>query len=197
MPECCSIVESGFLCCCFGVCFLVLFCVYVVRCILSYDVALLPSVAGTAGAFVLMSDVHTSATLQKVSVIIVNHNAGSLLIDCARSSLAQAQQVIVVDNASSDSSLKELKAAFPQEDRLQVICADSNLGFSAGCNLGIKFATESVILFLNPDCVLEDSSIVRMGVALQAHSRVGMVGGFLMNPDGTEQAGSRRAIPTP
>jgi len=144
-----------------------------------------------------MSDVHTSATLQKVSVIIVNHNAGSLLIDCARSSLAQAQQVIVVDNASSDSSLKELKAAFPQEDRLQVICADSNLGFSAGCNLGIKFATESVILFLNPDCVLEDSSIVRMGVALQAHSRVGMVGGFLMNPDGTEQAGSRRAIPTP
>lgn len=144
-----------------------------------------------------MNSAHTSVAPQNVSVVIVNHNAGALLIDCVRSSLAQSQQVVVVDNASADSSLTELEAAFPHEIRLQVIRTSRNLGFAAGCNLGIKAATEPVFLFLNPDCVLEDSSLARMGDVLQVSSRVGMVGGLLTNPDGTEQTGGRRVIPTP
>ena len=43
--------------------------------------------------------------LQAVSVVTVNHNAGALPIECVRAALAQAEQVIVVDNASSDASM--------------------------------------------------------------------------------------------
>ncbi len=132
-----------------------------------------------------------------VSIVIVNYNAGSFLAKCVHSCLEHGRQVIVVDNASSDSSLKELTTSFPSENRLCVIRLNSNRGFAAGCNIGLSKATESYILFLNPDCVLGADSLQRMVKVLEADSRAGMVGGMLLNPDGTEQAGGRRAVPTP
>lgn len=138
-----------------------------------------------------------SDTLQPVSLIIVNYNAGTLLVDCVSSCLADARHVIVVDNASADESLEGLKRVFPNESRLQIIQNNRNMGFSAGCNVGIEVATEPFLLFLNPDCVLAEGSLQLMLENLQADARVGMVGGLLIDPDGTEQAGGRRAVPTP
>ncbi|MGD0021848.1 MAG: glycosyltransferase family 2 protein [Smithellaceae bacterium] len=134
---------------------------------------------------------------EDVSIVIVNYNCSALLTACVHSCLEQARQVIVVDNASSDLSLKELEANFPSEDRLCVICLERNRGFAAGCNIGISAATESYILFLNPDCLLGADSLQRMVQVLEVDSRAGMVGGMLITPDGTEQIGCRRMIPTP
>ena len=132
-----------------------------------------------------------------VSVIIVNYNAGLLLVSCVQSALEQAQQVIVVDNASSDSSLSELKIRFPAENRLQIIRLDSNRGFAAGCNRGLKEATAPYMLFLNPDCILGTGSLQNLVQVISTDPRIGMTGGYLINEDGTEQGGGRRFIPTP
>lgn len=129
--------------------------------------------------------------------MIVNHNAGALLIDCVRAALAQAEQVIVVDNGSSDSSMDRLAARFAAEPRLVMLCTGQNLGFAAGCNLGMGLATQAHLLFLNPDCILGAGSLRRMVVELDRDSSVGMVGGLLTNLDGSEQGGGRRAVPTP
>lgn len=132
-----------------------------------------------------------------VSVVIVNYNAGLLLTDCVDAALEQTQQVIVVDNASSDSSLSELTREFPSEHRLQIIRLDKNVGFAAGCNIGLKAATASFILFLNPDCILAPGAVDRLLQVIKQDNYIGMVGGRLLNSDGSEQGGSRRAIPTP
>lgn len=132
-----------------------------------------------------------------VSVIIVNHNSGLLLCQCAHTALQQAEQVIVIDNASSDSSLSELESCFSSENRLQIIRQISNTGFAAGCNTGLKASTQPYILFLNPDCILSTGSLQRMIQVMKSDARIGMVGGYLTNPDGSEQSGGRRAIPTP
>ncbi len=129
--------------------------------------------------------------------MIVNYNAGALLIDCVRAALAQAEQVIVVDNDSSDSSMDMLAGQFVAEPRLVMLCTGQNLGFAAGCNLGLGLATQAHLLFLNPDCILGAGSLRRMVVVLDSDSGVGMVGGFLTNLDGSEQGGGRRAVPTP
>ena len=129
--------------------------------------------------------------------MIVNHNAGTLLIDCVRAALAQAEQVIVVDNASSDSSMDRLAAQFAAEPRLVMLCTGQNLGFAAGCNLGLGLATQAHLLFLNPDCILGAGSLRRMVMELDRDLSVGMVGGLLTNLDGSEQGGGRRAVPTP
>jgi len=134
---------------------------------------------------------------QSISVIIVNYNAGPLLTQCVQAALQQTEQVIVIDNASSDSSLPELEARFPTDSHLQIVRLDSNAGFAAGCNIGLGTSTQPYILFLNPDCILQENSLQRMAQVLESDSHIGMVGGFLINPDGSEQGGGRRAIPTP
>lgn len=132
-----------------------------------------------------------------ISAIIVNYNAGTFLTNCVLATLNQVQQIIVVDNASYDSSLLELEARFPNEKRLQIIRLNSNTGFAAGCNTGLSASTQPYILFLNPDCILGENSLHRMMEVMESDASIGMVGGYLTNPDGTEQGGGRRAIPTP
>ena len=135
--------------------------------------------------------------LDSVTVIIVNYNAGSLLTRCVHAALEQAQQVIVVDNASSDSSVLNLESEFSLENRLCIIRSESNIGFAAGCNKGLNAATQPYILFLNPDCMLQSGTLKHLVQVLASDSNIGMVGGYLTNPDGSEQGGGRRAIPSP
>lgn len=135
--------------------------------------------------------------LESVAVVIVNYNAGLLLTECVVAALKQAQQVIVIDNASSDSSLSELEFRLSTENRLQVVRLENNVGFAAGCNTGLNIATQPYILFLNPDCILSPGALQRMIQVMEADSHIGMVGGYLVNPDGSEQGGGRRAMLSP
>tara|TARA_R110001592_G_scaffold363300_1_gene683437 strand:- start:19413 stop:20303 length:891 start_codon:yes stop_codon:yes gene_type:complete len=130
-----------------------------------------------------------------ISIIIVNYNSGEFLRDCINSLFPSPieMEVIVVDNASSDGSLNTIDA-MPQ---VTIIPNDKNLGFSTGCNIGIKASSANYLLFLNPDCTVSRDTIMQLLDYLQAHDQAGMVGGLLVYPDGTEQGGGRRSIPTP
>jgi len=132
-----------------------------------------------------------------VSIVVVNFNAGPLLTDCVHVGLKQAEEVVVVDNASSDGSMEALAERFTSECRLKMVRSNRNLGFAAGCNLGAGSTTGSYIFFLNPDCVLEPGALQRLVEVLEATPAAGMVGGLLIDPDGAEQGGGRRAVPTP
>jgi GT2 family glycosyltransferase len=132
-----------------------------------------------------------------VSVVIVNYNAGPFLAECVHSALPHVNEVLVVDNASSDSSLELCAERFPEESKLKIIRNTANFGFAAACNIGSVQTTQPYVLFLNPDCVLGEDSLQRMLQVLEKNPRAGMVGGLLLNQDGTEQAGGRRAVPTP
>ena len=131
------------------------------------------------------------------SVVIVNFNAGDVLRECLEALLPQARQVVVVDNASEPTGFEAAVAPFLDHPRVVVIRSPNNVGFSAGCNLGIAAATEPTILLLNPDSVVHPGAVARLCEVLHSRPTVGMVGGFLVSPDGTEQGGGRRAVPTP
>ncbi|MBI4807419.1 MAG: glycosyltransferase family 2 protein [Nitrosomonadales bacterium] len=130
----------------------------------------------------------------RVSIVIVNYNAGDILQACVARAVLQAEQVIVVDNASSDGSIAALSKAFPA---VTIIVNEQNLGFAKACNQGARAANGEHIFFLNPDCLLEDTAVQRLVQAAHSAPDVGMVGGLLTNPDGSEQGGARRAVPTP
>ena len=132
-----------------------------------------------------------------ISLIMVNYNASDCIVACVSSALGQVDEVIVVDNASRDDSLSKLVAAFPGDPRIKVIRNRENLGFAAACNIGSEHSTGRYLFFLNPDCVLMPDSVKHLVWVLDDDPNVGMAGGLLLNPDGTEQAGGRRAVPTP
>ena len=131
----------------------------------------------------------------RISTIVVNFNAGPLLRTCIDSVLRCPLdvEIIVVDNASTDGSL----AAIMGLPGVQIIQNPANVGFAAGCNIGARAATAQFLLFLNPDCSFEPGALLKLLDAFAADPQTGMVGGFLTNLDGTEQAGGRRAVPTP
>jgi GT2 family glycosyltransferase len=133
----------------------------------------------------------------EISVIVVNHNAGWLLDECIQRALNQAREVIVVDNASADASCCRVQASQESHDRVRFVINSRNVGFSVACNMGTALASGRFLLFLNPDCMIEPGALGKMLGAIAHDPQAGMVGGFLVNPDGTEQAGGRRTVPTP
>jgi GT2 family glycosyltransferase len=89
--------------------------------------------------------------VNRCDVLVVNFNAGGFLWDAVESVLRSSSvaHVYVVDNGSTDESLNLLPR--DQADRLTIIHNGANLGFAAACNVGLKQATASNILILNPD----------------------------------------------
>ena len=145
-----------------------------------------------------MDEWATSSLRGECDVIIVNYNAGELLLACVRSAFAAgASSVIVVDNDSHDDSLMLVERTHAVGDSLQIVRNAANLGFAVACNQGARLSAAPNLFFLNPDTVLAADAIDNLLLALRSAPQIGMVGGFLCNPDGSEQAGGRRVFPTP
>lgn len=64
--------------------------------------------------------------------------------------LAEGDELIVVDNGSSDATTALVSELVP---RARLIEAGANLGFAAGCNLGAEAASGDLLVLLNPDAV--------------------------------------------
>lgn len=138
--------------------------------------------------------------MNKLSVIIVNYNAGSFLLDTVHTvlDLGTAAKVIVVDNGSVDHSMDKVYDLASSQPLLACIKNKKNVGFAKACNMGISFTDENDdLLFLNPDCVMRPDALNKMLTCLRSNPQAAMVGPLLLNDDGTEQAGGRRMVPTP
>ena len=91
-------------------------------------------------------------TSHRVIAIVVNYNGGQLLSECIRSLLSQSRpfdRILIVDNASSDDSLKAIEAEFQGVDILR---QPTNIGFAAANNLAARAdTTADYIALVNPD----------------------------------------------
>src|SRR5690349_19763362 len=84
-----------------------------------------------------------------VSVVIPNWNGRDLLEKYLPSVIAaKPDEIIVVDNGSTDSSTELLREHFPQ---VRVIALPENLGFGGGSNAGFRAATHDIVVLLNSD----------------------------------------------
>jgi len=116
--------------------------------------------------------------IPKVAIVIVNWNGKDDTLKCLES-LRQATyptlSVIVVDNGSSDGSLDEIRASFPQ---VCLIDAGRNLGFSGGSNLGMLRALDAgvdAVLLLNNDTVVAPDFIEPLVEILFSDESIGAV----------------------
>ena len=94
-----------------------------------------------------------------VSVIVLNYNAGELLLNCIESIKKSAYknlEIIVVDNISTDKSQKICKEKHPD---IKLIQNNKNFGYCEGNNIGIREAKGDYIVILNPDTIVEPNCI--------------------------------------
>ncbi len=133
-----------------------------------------------------------------ISIIIVNYNVKDFLLQCLKSIDESHQylkiEIIVVDNHSTDHSVKLLEPMFP---RVHFIKLNENLGFAKANNIGIRQATGKYILILNPDTLLFEDTLKIMFEYMENNKEVGISGCKVLNSDGTFQLACRRGFPTP
>ncbi|RBP48444.1 glycosyltransferase family 2 protein [Arenicella xantha] len=137
--------------------------------------------------------------MPRYHVIIVNYNAGDWLCRSINSAIEYgAGAITVVDNASSDDSIANAQAAV-SESRVQWLLNECNVGFAAANNQVLRELdadTEFAIL-MNPDCELAPDTIEHILNAFEAHPRLGLASGLILNEDGSVQVTCRRKFPTP
>ncbi len=136
---------------------------------------------------------------ENVCSVVVNFNGGPLLERSVASILSSPQVggIVVVDNGSTDRSLNAVRDLAERERRLCLIENRHNLGFAVASNLGLARATGEYILLVNPDCIVDRRAIERLAAVMAADARIGLAGCVIRNPDGSEQRGARRRMPTP
>lgn len=134
----------------------------------------------------------------KLSIILVNWNTCELTRQALASVFAEtssfAFEVIVVDNASTDSSVQMIETEFPT---VRLIKNADNRGFGKGNNQGLAIAKGEYLMFLNTDVIVHDRAIEKLVDYLDTHPDVMMVGPKLLNSDGSFQHASRRSLPDP
>ena len=100
-----------------------------------------------------------------VSIIILNYNAGDLLLKCVESVFNtdyENYEVIVVDNVSNDNSHKLCKEKF---EKITLIENKQNYGYCEGNNIGIRNANGDFIVILNPDTIVDSKWLKELLVA--------------------------------
>jgi GT2 family glycosyltransferase len=118
-----------------------------------------------------------------VGVVIVNWNGWQHTIAACRSldqSLHRDLKIVIVDNASSDDSLSQLRAAVPQAE---IIANSINAGFSGGCNIGIRRALDlkcDYIFLLNNDARAESQTITRLVEASRSKGDAALLGSAII-----------------
>ncbi len=123
-----------------------------------------------------------------VTISIVSFNSSKLIKDCLNSILKfkyqNKVQIVVVDNASSDDSVKVIKENFPQ---VKLIQSKKNLGFAGGHNLVLKNLKDDFCLILNPDTKIDENVIDPMIKFMRENLQCGIASCKVLNFNGSLQ----------
>lgn len=128
--------------------------------------------------------------------MVVNYEAGSRLIRCVESLLADtsaggAPEIVVVDHGSTDGSVAELQRALPD---VCVLHPGANLGYAGGANRGIAATRAPIVAVCNADIEVEPGTAARLVARFDAEPDLGALGPTVRNPDGSPYH-SARSVP--
>lgn len=132
--------------------------------------------------------------MAKLSIVIVNFNTRKFLKNCIDSIYENKGnldiEVIVVDNASTDGLVKELRIN-------KIIANKKNVGFAAANNQGIKESKGEYILLLNPDTLVQKGTLLGMVNFMEKNSDVGVATCKVLLENGELDDACHRGFPTP
>jgi N-acetylglucosaminyl-diphospho-decaprenol L-rhamnosyltransferase len=123
--------------------------------------------------------VKVTAENPAISIVIVSYNSGHILGECL-GRLPDTAEVIVVDNASSDDSIR-VAGNYP----VRLLTLPQNVGYGPACNVGARGASGDFVLFLNPDVRLEAGSIAKLAEAAEQYPGAAAFAPRLLKPDGS------------
>jgi len=120
-----------------------------------------------------------SAARPSVSIIVVNYNSGTDLVDClaalTTTEAALPIEIVVVDNASNDNSLALAEDWAKQRHDLKIVRSPVNRGYAGGVNLALTQTQGTYVAVLNPDMIVSTGWLTPLVAFLEAQPQVGAV----------------------
>ena len=127
-----------------------------------------------------------------LSVIIPTYNRSTLILKTLDSVFKQQtsfDEIIIVDDASTDNTLAVLNEYIAVKPNVQVIKLDKNSGAQAARNAGIKLSTSDFVIFLDSDNTLSPKFVVQVKAKLTENPQVDVVTNFSQIIDETGNFG--------
>src|SRR5215813_7039723 len=109
--------------------------------------------------------------MTQVSVVIASWNTRNLLratLESLKTTVPHSSEVIVVDNGSTDGSVRMVQEQFPH---VRLIRNATNLGYAHATNQGVEAARGAYVLFLDSDTSVAGNAIRAMVAFLEANLR--------------------------
>jgi GT2 family glycosyltransferase/glycosyltransferase involved in cell wall biosynthesis/tetratricopeptide (TPR) repeat protein len=134
----------------------------------------------------------SSTTINKgrISIVIVTCNELKYTRECiesVRKHTPEPHEVIFVDNASTDGTVKWLRRIAQENNNCKILENTKNLGFTKGCNQGIEASSGEYILLLNNDVVVTENWLSGMLECLNSAPDTGIVGPMTNNISGPQK----------
>ncbi|MCB1475797.1 MAG: glycosyltransferase family 2 protein [Rhodobiaceae bacterium] len=126
--------------------------------------------------------------MRPFSIILVSYNSAGVLPE-ALASIPAGNEIIVVDNASTDDSVQIAEAA-----NARILRLERNLGFGTACNRGAAIASHDAILFLNPDARLEPGALEALSRAMDAYPHADAFNPFIVDAAGQQYFRDRNRL---
>jgi len=123
------------------------------------------------------------AAWKGVTPVTVTHNSAAVIGDCLKT-MAGAERIIVIDNASEDDTLAHVRAVRPDAE---IIRNETGLGYGNAANQGLERVNEEFALLINPDAVIDVAMLSRLRHTARANPRAAMIAPRLLNPDGSTE----------
>jgi GT2 family glycosyltransferase len=131
----------------------------------------------------------TEIVTDSLSIIIVHYDTSGLLRQCLSSLCDLPFEIIVLDNASPDQSVRQLPDEFP---RVRFVLNEENVGFARACNQGIRIGQTEYCMLLNPDAIIDGASLQGLVEYMEGHPEAGVMAPRLVYADGSLQLSVRR-----
>ncbi len=129
------------------------------------------------------------APVPRVSVVIPCYNYGRYLPQCvysvSRNQPGIELEIIIVDDASTDSSADVARQLAAEDDRIILIRHAANAGHIATYNDGLSAATGDYVLLLSADDLATPGALTRAVALFEAEPSVGLVYGRAIDFSGT------------
>jgi len=131
-----------------------------------------------------------------LSIIIVSYNTKDFLKKCLES-LNSDDEIIVVDNNSSDGSVEMVKRIKTSKTQnIKIIGNKKNLGFAKANNIGLRKSSGRYILFLNPDTIVQKDTLKTMIKFMDENPKVGAATCRVELTNGQLDQACHRGFPT-
>lgn len=136
-----------------------------------------------------------------VGAVMVSYRTGPVLWTAIDTVLAPDQagvaELVLIDNGNPPDVVTALARRAETEPRLTFVTGHGNVGFARAANMGARLVRSRYLMLLNPDCRLGAGAVPALLAEAAALDGDWLLGCRMLDPDGRDQRGSRRALLTP